>query len=250
VILLVDAGNTRLKWRLVGADAAAPQAEGACAHDGIDLLGDELSRLLGASPTCGARLTRIVGTNVAGPGVAERIARLGAGWGLVPEWITPTASCAGVTNRYDNPAQLGADRWAALIGARRLHTGHCLVVSAGTATTVDLLMADGCFQGGLILPGVELMRRALAGGTAQLPLAEGRFALAPRCTADAIVSGCLQAQAGAVERMFRQIAHRADPLCLLAGGAADAFAALLELPLRRVDNLVLMGLQAIVASRC
>ncbi|MGD9871544.1 MAG: type III pantothenate kinase, partial [Thauera sp.] len=76
----------------------------------------------------------------------------------------------------------------------------------------------------------------------QLPFAEGRFALQPRRTADAIRSGCLQAQAGAVERMFRQIAHAPDARCLLGGGAADSFADLLDIPLRRVDNLVLAGL--------
>ena len=247
MILLVDAGNTRVKWRIVGADAAAVRTEGACAHDELDSLGDQIAALAGLPPS-GPHIGRIVGTNVAGPAVAERIAALAQPWGLAPEWLTPVAVCAGVTNLYDNPAQLGADRWAALIGARRLHAGDCLVVSAGTATTVDLLTADGRFQGGLILPGVELMQRALAGGTAQLPLAAGHFALAPRCTADAIRSGCLQAQAGAVERMFHQIADRPDPLCLLAGGAVNAFAHLLDLPQRRVDNLVLLGLQTIVCG--
>lgn len=249
MILLIDAGNTRVKWRLVGADATSVHAEGACAHDEIGLLGAQIESRLQAGSAPQARMVGIIGTNVAGAAVAERIAALACPWGLTPEWLTPQASCAGIINGYDNPAQLGADRWAALIGARQLHAGDCLVVSAGTATTVDLLSADGHFEGGLILPGVDLMQRALAGGTAQLPLADGRFALAPRCTADAIRSGCLQAQAGAVERMFRQIAAHPAPLCLLTGGAAEAFAPLLDLPLRQVDNLVLLGLQAIVRSR-
>ena len=119
------------------------------------------------------------------------------------------------------------------------------MVTAGTATTVDLLSETGDFLGGLILPGVELMQQALARGTAQLPLADGRFALQPRCTVDAIHSGCLQAQAGAVERMFAQIAHAPDALCLLGGGAADSFAGLLQIPVRRVENLVLSGLGAV-----
>ena len=96
-----------------------------------------------------------------------------------------------------------------------------------------------------ILPGLDLMLQSLARGTAQLPLADGRFSLQPRCTVDAIRSGCLQAQAGAVERMFRQIADEPQALCLLGGGAADSFADLLEIPLRRADNLVLTGLGAI-----
>ena len=119
---------------------------------------------------------------------------------------------------------------------------------AGTATTVDLLSREGDFLGGLILPGVALMQQALAQGTAQLPLADGRFALQPRRTVDAIHSGCLQAQAGAIERMFGQIAGAPHAVCLLSGGAADSLAGLLEIPLRRVDNLVLTGLGAVAGT--
>jgi type III pantothenate kinase len=128
-----------------------------------------------------------------------------------------------------------------------MHPHAALVVTAGTATTVDLLSSDGDFLGGLILPGIDLMQQALARGTAQLPLADGHFALQPRRTIDAIRSGCLNAQAGAVERMFRQIRHEPHAICLLGGGAADAFAPLLDLPLRRIDNLVLQGLAALAS---
>lgn len=240
MILLIDAGNTRIKWCAVNGTATATQAEGAFAHDGVEALAEVLRQHAG--------ITGIVGTNVAGTAIASRIDTIAGAFDLVPQWLTPQRYCCGVTNRYDNPSQLGADRWAALIGARQLHRTDCLVVSAGTATTIDLLTADGCFEGGLILPGVELMQRSLAGGTAQLPLTEGHFSLAPRCTADAIRTGCLQAQTGAVERMFRQIEDRPGALCLLAGGAADQFANLLEIPLQRIDNLVLIGLQAIVRT--
>ena len=135
-----------------------------------------------------------------------------------------------------------------IIGARAVHAYASVVVMAGTATTVDLLSASGDFLGGLILPGVELMQQSLARGTAQLPSASGKFRLQPRCTLDAIRSGCLQAQAGAVERMFRQIATQPDALCLLSGGAADGFAELLDIPLQRIDNLVLHGLAVFAAS--
>lgn len=233
MILLVDAGNTRIKWRVVAAGAPlVAVAEGALAHDEVDMLAAVRDRH--------PQLQRAFGCNVAGADIAARIAAACAGLHL--QWLTPTAGCAGVRNLYEHPAQLGADRWAALIGARHSHAGPCLVVTAGTATTVDLLSAAGDFLGGLILPGVELMQQALARGTAQLPLAEGRFEWQPRRTVDAIRSGCLQAQTGAVERMFRQIAAQPDALCLLGGGAADSFADLLEVPLRRIDNLVLTGL--------
>ncbi|WP_068639300.1 type III pantothenate kinase [Thauera butanivorans] len=238
MILLIDAGNTRIKWRLQAAAGGLIHDEGAIAHENLA----PLSRL---RSTVAAPL-RVVGSNVAGTETARRIRDALGVEGI--EWLRPGAQACGVRNLYAEPGQLGADRWAALIGAHDLHAGACLVVMAGTATTVDLLSADGDFLGGLILPGVELMQQSLANGTAQLPLAAGSFAAQPRCTADAIRSGCLQAQAGAIERMFRQIAAQPGALCLLGGGAADAFADLLELPLKRFDNLVLHGLATVAAQ--
>src|SRR5437899_12704171 len=95
--------------------------------------------------------------------------------------------------------------------------GPCFVVTAGTATTVDVLRGDGSFVGGVILPGLELMKRSLARNTAGLSLARGRFSAEPRNTADAIETGCLLAQAGAIERAFATMEHGAA--CVLAGGA-------------------------------
>lgn len=238
MILLIDAGNTRVKWGFF-ADGAWLH-EGALEHERIDGLR--------AVVEAHAGIQRVFGSNVAGAEVASRIAAALSGHVPEPEWLQSSAQACGVRNAYDNPAQLGTDRWAAMIGAHALHAGPSLVVNAGTATTADLLAADGRFQGGVILPGEYLMRRSLARNTAQLPFAEGRFTNGPRNTADAIVSGCLNAQAGAVERMFRQIAHEPGALCLLSGGGADALSALLEIPFRRVDNLVLKGL-AVAATR-
>lgn len=229
--LLIDAGNTRIKWRLQLADQVI---EGASEHEQMDRLADVLART--------PKFSRILGANVAGLPVATRIGAMAADYGLALEWLTPERSRCGVHNLYDQPSQLGADRWAALIGARARHGHACVVVMAGTATTIDLLDEGGHFLGGLILPGVELMQRALASNTAQLPFASGHFSLEPRNTADAILSGCLQAQAGAIERMFSQIRECPQASCLLGGGAADAFSGLLNLPVQRVDNLVLDGL--------
>lgn len=228
--LLLDAGNTRLKWGL--RTAGQWLAQGAADYA-------DLGPMLAALPA--ANLPAF-GVNVAGPAVAEALQRALAGRSLPPVWLQAQAEGGGVLSRYDNPAQLGADRWAALVGARAMHGGPCLVVSAGTATTVDLLDAAGVFQGGLILPGFELMRRALAGNTAALPYAEGRVAECPRNTADAIYAGCVHAQAGAVERMFARLAGQAGALCLLSGGAAEVLAPHLGIPCRVAPNLALEGL--------
>lgn len=229
MILCLDAGNSRLKWGLRAE--AAWLRQGALAHDATATLAKELP----------AGVTRVLACNVAGIDMAERIEALAATLGAPLEWFVSSAVSDGVTNGYARPEQLGPDRWAALVGARGLHPGAALVVMAGTATTIDVLDADGTFRGGLILPGIDLMCRALADNTAALPEARGVYRAVPTNTDDAIVSGCLYATLGAIERMARRLAS-AEFVCLLSGGAADGLAPHLDLPLRRVDNLVLEGL--------
>lgn len=237
MMLLIDAGNTRVKWGL--RRDGSWHAQGAITHADIPTLAD----VIGSAP-----LAAVMGVNVAGLAIAGAIETTLSPSGRRPEWIMPSVQRCGVRNLYDNPEQLGADRWAALIGARALHPGACLVVTSGTATTIDHLDEDGVFQGGLILPGTELMRRSLAGNTAQLPFADGRFTPHPRNTADAIISGCLAAQVGAVERMYRGIQAGRDPMCLLNGGGAGMLETVLAIPYRRIDNLVLEGLAVIAAT--
>ena len=238
MILLIDAGNTRVKWGVVRDGTWV--ADGALAHDEIG----ELRNVIANYPD----VQQVHGANVAGKEIAAKIEAALRGLAPPAKWLCASASLCGVRNSYANPAQLGADRWAALIGAHTLHPGATLVVTAGTATTIDLLDRDGCFQGGLILPGEALMLSSLASNTAQLPLATGEFQATPRNTVDAIVSGCRNAQAGAVERMFRQIENEPDAICLVGGGGASTIAPLLTIPFRRIDNLVLKGLAAIALN--
>lgn len=234
-MLLLDAGNTRLKWAL--HDGERLRDSGALDYDSLDQLRVPAS-------TLGAQ-GAVIGVNVAGEAAASSIAAALQPLGLAPCWNLARRAQCGVRSSYENAAQLGADRWAALIGARWLHQGPALVVMAGTATTVDMLDEDGLFLGGLIFPGFDLMRTALAGNTAQLPFAQGRFAEHPRSTADAIFSGCLHAQAGAIERMFRKMASHPAALCLIGGGGAELLLPVLALPQRHEPNLVLHGLARI-----
>lgn len=227
-LLCLDFGNTRVKWGLRELDAW--RAQGALTQAQLAELQVETDR--------------IVACNVAGAAAAEAGERLARRLGAPIAWLRSSAACCGVRNGYARPEQLGSDRWAALIGARALHRGASLVVVSGTATTIDVLDDTGLFRGGLILPGLDLMRGALAAGTADLPAAAGEFREWPQNTFDAIASGALQATLGAIERMFRHVAPLPGAVCLIAGGAAPAIAPLLPttLPHRRVDTLVLDGL--------
>lgn len=232
MILCIDSGNTRVKW--AAHDGEHWLAPGAAAH--ADLAG------LAALPSLLPPPVAIVAANVAGPAAATAIEAALAAWSIRPTWVAASARCGAVTNGYANPGKLGVDRWCALVGAHALGLAPCLVVGAGTATTVDTLTADGHFAGGLILPGFDLMRSSLARNTAGLPLADGSYVTWPTATEDAIFSGCLEAQLGAVERAFARLAPPAR--CVLFGGAAPLLARHLAIPFLRVDNLVLEGLRA------
>jgi type III pantothenate kinase len=196
-----------------------------------------LDDLIGELPE---KPTTILACNVAGDAVRLRIEALANCLALPLDWLTSSKASCGVTNSYDAPEQLGADRWAALIGARALYSGPSVVVMAGTATTIDALDGNGLFRGGLILPGLTLMREALARNTADLPNAVGQYQSQPTNTDDAIVSGAIHATLGAIERLHATLDD--DRLCLLSGGAASELASHLSLPHRLIDNLVLEGL--------
>ncbi|GAA4020826.1 type III pantothenate kinase [Actimicrobium antarcticum] len=249
MLLLVDAGNTRIKWALVDPHRALPK----CSGDGrVDagwlasgaVLQADVATLAQVWQHCGAN--RVVVANVAGPAVRERLAQLlHDTLGVTPQWFTSSANAAGLRNGYRNPLQLGCDRFASMIGARALFPAQALlVVTCGTATTIDAVSAAGDFMGGMILPGLGLMATSLARHTAQLPQIGAAFVVPPLFadnTDDAILSGCLSAQAGAIERA---LAAHPGARCILSGGAAVAVMATLSVPMTHVDNLVLLGLQA------
>ena len=244
--LLVDIGNTFLKWGLFRARASGEGRENRL-ESGHVLL-EEISGLAAQFSKFRAP-AQIVISNVAGTRVRSTIIRLLETWpdAPAPHWLIPQAEQCGVINRYRNPAQLGSDRWAALIGARTLlGPKPALVVVCGTATTIDFLTGDGEFNGGVILPGVGLMLRALHQHTAALPDADGEYVENPLQTVDAIASGCQHAQAGAIERVYRLHAPKAPGMvCLISGGAARALSPRLTIPFELHDNLVLEGLYCI-----
>ena len=234
MILCLDSGNTRLKWGL--HEGPNWLAQGAVTH--ADVAG------LTALTTQWPRPEMILLANVAGDLAAERIRTALGPWSALVREVKSSRNACGITSLYQTPERLGVDRWCALIGARQLSAGACVVVMAGTATTIDTLDAEGRFLGGLILPGIDLMRRSLARDTAALPLADGTYASYPQCTEDAIVSGAIEAQLGAIERACRRL-PAGQGNCLLSGGNAGLLADGLVIPFIQADNLPLEGLKTI-----
>ena len=186
---------------------------------------------------------QIVIANVAGPRFQTA---LSAALPNIPmQWVKASAQACGVTSHYDSPEQLGADRWAMLIAARAITQAPCVVVSVGTATTVDLLTATGEFLGGAIAPGVRLMQTALVQGTYGIEPAYGHVKSFPTNTADAKETGLVLALLGVIENMAMGLEKQVQSqvLCILTGGDAHRLAPSLNRPVQVVDNLVLDGLR-------
>ena len=240
MILAIDAGNTRIKWGLW--EDRGFVAQGSILTSRAETLPDALHML--------ARPAAAIGSNVAGAAVRTVIEAALSPWRIGVRWIISAAAQCGVSSCYENPQQLGTDRWAALVGARARCAQACVVANVGTAVTVDAMTAQGEFLGGLILPGLELMARALASGTADLPLQPGRYETFPANSVNAIRSGATQAIAGAIERMARNMAEagHGDPQLILSGGAAEVIVPVLGRPCALVPTLVLEGLVAIAQA--
>jgi type III pantothenate kinase len=239
MLLLIDAGNTRLKWAALAAGHAPPQwaAAGVVERHATTSLAAHWRSL---------NITHVLASNVAGDVIATELTRLLKDSDIAPDalqWFRASSICAGVHNGYRQPQQLGSDRFASLIGARYLFPQEALlVVTCGTATTIDALEADGRFVGGMILPGLGTMAKSLAVNTAQLPqvTAVQSDILFADNTQDAIISGCISAQAGAIARALVQRPAR----CIISGGAAAYIAPYVPHSCELVDNLVLTGLAA------
>jgi type III pantothenate kinase len=245
MMLLLDIGNTNLRWAL--SDGGTLGEVRVLRHGGavpLDLLAD-WEHL--AAPQ------RIVASNVGGASVAAAVARTTrAYWGLEPELVQTRPSLGALRIAYIAPERFGVDRWLALVAAHRLIPGASLVLDAGTAATFDLLLADGRHLGGLILPGVEMMRTSLLAGTA-IPRIESEptdeaWAVD---TGPAVAAGSLQAIAALATRLYDRLAEQAQaPATLvLTGGDAERLMPALDRPCRLIPDLVLRGLLEVVSSQ-
>jgi type III pantothenate kinase len=249
--LAIDIGNTRLKWSQYSAPhpGATLLAHGAEFLENIDKLAE--------GPWAGlAAPDRMLGCIVAGDAVKRRVHEQMELWDVAPQWVVASASEAGLSNGYDHPTRLGADRWVAMVGARHRmlaqgQTRPMVVVMVGTAVTVEAIDAHGKFLGGLILPGHGIMLRALESGTAGLHVPTGEVRLFPTNTSDALTSGGTYAIAGAVERMVQHVRQHCgmEPACYMTGGAGWKMAPSMSVQFELVDNLIFDGLLALAALR-
>ena len=249
--LAIDVGNTRLKWAQYASPVAGASllGQGAVFLENIDKLADEEWNNLPAP-------SWILGCIVASDAIKRRVAEQMELWEIAPRWVVSSAQEAGLTNGYDHPARLGADRWVAMIGAyHRLRRQGihkpCIVVMVGTAVTVEAIDTTGKFLGGIILPGHGIMLRALESGTAGLHVPTGEVCDFPTNTSDALTSGGTFAIAGAVQRMVENITRQCGqtPECIMTGGAGWKMAPSMSIQVELVESLIFDGLLEIASRR-
>ena len=247
-MLLVDIGNSRVKWATYDHAQLGPQS--ASAYSNWTMV--DWRRALFQAPG----IDNVLVASVAGEASAALLteaARLETGRPAV--FVSTNHEAGGVRNAYPEPRLLGVDRWLAAIAAYRLAGGACCVADVGTAATLDGVTGDGQHLGGFIVPGPELMMRSLWRGTADLAShtatsGAAAGALFADNTRDAIDRGCRLAVAAMVDRAVLEMTRRlgSTPELILTGGGASGIEALVETPARHVPDLVLRGLAVVAAE--
>lgn len=239
--LLVDLGNSQIKWRV--DTPGGPTGAAFYSETWTEALFREWSTL--------ERPDRIIYVSVQAEPIERALGEVIDGvWGMPPERVPALASCCGVLSGYTDPRRLGVDRFVAMIGARVITGAPVLVVDCGTAVTIDLLDGSGHHRGGWILPGIRLMGTSLRSGA--VGLREPSVLAPPAASATAfgadtetgIFEGTRAAVAGAILRAHEVAAAQVGPApdCLITGGDSNIVVPVLGERCRHVPDLIFTGL--------
>jgi len=241
--LLVDVGNSCIKWAYYhNGELRDPGAVNQHGYKLDSVLADAWRKL--------PRPTSVLVANVAGPMANHVINQLSQEqFGITPVYLISSEQAGGVRNGYRDPTRLGVDRWAALIGVFNRHQTPACVIDCGTAITLDAIDKEGQHLGGLIAPGIALMRHALVGATAAIT-DEGdqeEIAIFAQDTRAAVAGGALNAAVALIERVSaRMLAELGEGAqCYLTGGEAPRVLPHLRDGFTPIPNLVLEGLAVI-----
>jgi type III pantothenate kinase len=238
--LLVDFGNSRIKWAL--HDNQLLRASAVLSHRQ-----QALPALLAQAWADLPVPQRVVIASVADPARTAQLTQwIRQHWSRDAEFIVSPAQGNGLSNSYQEPAKLGCDRWAAMVAAYHAAHAAVCVVDCGSAVTVDVVDAGGQHRGGLILPGVHSMDAALTAHTALAPLDFSQLPnnLLGTSTQAAIACGITHAITALVHQTLAELAKTLgiNATCYLTGGDAEIIAPLLHVPYVLAPDLVLQGL--------
>lgn len=237
MILELDVGNSRIKWRLITAAALLPVSEGHVSGF------EELQRVthLEEVSIMMARMCSVRGGDVN----AKLADWVRANYGVDLIQAKVTRSCGGVTNQYADVSRLGIDRWLAMLAAYRSADSACMVIDSGTAFTIDVLDAKGLHLGGYIIPGLNLMRSSLESNTA-IRLSGNYSEYSENLghsTEEAVFNGTVTALLATITRQNELLRSVGDVKTYFAGGDAELLHGLVALEGSEiVTSLVFDGL--------
>ena len=234
--LMVDIGNTRIKWALHDGDQAV-------------VFGKFMQRdyVNGFEQVPEDSLQAIYYASVTSPEKEQVLVEyFEKRWGAVAIKLHTSDVCCGVSNGYQQPGQLGVDRWAAIIAARQMFQEPVCVVDCGSAVTVDAIDEGGCHLGGYIIPGLSMQQQLLRHGTAAVDVDDVIVSQSGwgNTTNSCVTHGCAEAVAGLIERSHRQLEHQygKSVVTVVTGGDAAVILPLLEHQVQHEEHLVLMGM--------
>ena len=239
MILEIDAGNTRLKWRCRGASTTAARVADSVSAISAELEGSRIERVHIASVRVPQFLEQLAAESEQAFAAEVTVARV-------------SSQCSGLRINYADPSRLGVDRWLAMLAARAAAPSACLVVDCGTALTLDRVSAEGEHEGGFILPGLALMRRSLEENTRirlDSSYVPGSIELG-NSTDAAVYHGTLAAAVALIQVQWSELNQASTParLVLTGGGAGELSRQLQAQAAETVPDLVLDGLQYAIGS--
>ncbi|VAW85450.1 Pantothenate kinase type III, CoaX-like [hydrothermal vent metagenome] len=249
--LVVDVGNSRIKWAFSDEGVLHDVVECKLPMRRYDSF---LKKQWGSLQVPES----VIVSNVAKADMMVEIER----W-VTENWSVPTQSVVaeekgwGVCNVYRAPERLGADRWAGMIAARRISQRRaCCIIDCGTAITIDAISDNGQHQGGLILPGITLMRDALCKKTVGVkldeePCTDASLSLLARETTGAVTGGTLYAAVASIDRIMADVRAELGGriVCIITGGDAPVILPLLSGNYEYKKDLVLDGLAQIAQAK-
>ncbi|CAD6880067.1 Pantothenate kinase type III, CoaX-like (EC 2.7.1.33) [Methylomonas albis] len=236
MILLVDVGNSRLKWTQANAGLLQPTLF-------MDYRQADFLECLREFWLHIAAPRQLAIASVSENAVTLLLLEMARALWPGIEVIIPRASQAAfnVKNAYAQPERLGVDRWLALLAAHRYYPGDTCIVDCGTAITIDFIETDGKHLGGLISPGLLLMKKSLAQNTAALPFNEDQADTQLAVVTEAAINnGTLLAAAGLVEATLAR--QPKVYRLVLSGGDAETVARYLAIPSIVDSDLVFKGM--------
>ncbi|HEY0962624.1 MAG TPA: type III pantothenate kinase [Pseudomonadales bacterium] len=247
MILEMDAGNTRIKWRLREQDGKGWHKlaeDSVFAEQKVPSVFIELGKQLEKLPM--SRVERMLVSTVRGEGFKTVFSSvMTEKWHLQPEYASVAPEACGVRNGYDEPGKLGVDRWLAVVAAYAQTRAACCIVDCGTTITVDFVEQDGRHKGGFIVPGLHLMRDALAARSKALSTVPGAWEHAGpgSSTIAAVHNGILAMALGFLRDIHQQDRQAGRAVqWYLTGGDAPWLEPHLDWQTRVLPDLVMDGL--------